>query len=294
MGDLVCGSGLRRWSRPRRVPDRPSWPDRDNGHDGADPHQDHPGRRRTDAPAGGGERVLAPVAGDLRSGAGSDVSVAGATVRSGSPGGDRPDQGIADHVWALVERAGALARKLSAIAIEAGLHDGDPISVTPTRAAVAAAAHERAGDMIYLRQHWERQPPNRQAWLRWSLPLAALALLIGADWWHLQRAGVASTATVRELLGRVGYTCAISAVVMVLGVRRWPLQSLGLFGLLMGLAGLFLRVIARMGPQPVGERERDLIQAALDIGSIVLLVGLIVWGIGRVRGRAPEAPTNGI
>ena len=143
-------------------------------------------------------------------------------------------------------------------------------------------------------QWWNRQPTRRQTVIRWAGPLAALSLLIAADWWHLQRAGIANSETARDLLRRVGLTCAVSAFVMAFGVRRWPLQSLGLFGLLLGLAGLFIRVIARWGPQPVSERERDLIQAALDIGSIVLLLGLIVWGISRLRGRGEPSPTNGV
>lgn len=141
---------------------------------------------------------------------------------------------------------------------------------------------------------WDRQPARRQALIRWGVPLVGLALLIAGDWWHLQREGIASSTTARELLRRVGLTCAVSAFVMAFGVRRWPLQSLGLFGLLLGLAGLFVRVIARWGPQPVSERERDLIQAALDVGSILLLIGLVVWAMGRLRGNAPAAPTNGV
>lgn len=140
---------------------------------------------------------------------------------------------------------------------------------------------------------WDALPPRRQALIRWAGPLLALAVVITLDWWRLQTKGVATGETTRELLGRVGYTAAACVAVMLLGVRRWPLQSLGLLSLLVGLAGLCVRIVARWGPQPVGERERDLIQAALNVGSIVLLIGLLIWFAGRLLGRGADAPTNG-
>lgn len=145
-----------------------------------------------------------------------------------------------------------------------------------------------------MRRWWLRQSQRRQRWIRWGGPLLALVLLLALDWWHLQREGVASVDTARGLLRRVGVTCGVSAIVMLAGVRRWPLQSLGLFSMLLGIAGLFVRVIAKWGPQPVPERERDLIQASLDVGSIVLLLGLVIWGISRLRGRGAPSPTNGV
>lgn len=140
---------------------------------------------------------------------------------------------------------------------------------------------------------WEALPGRRQGLIRWAGPLVALAVVIGIDWWRLQRQGVISPETTRELFGRVGYTAAGCVVVMALGVRRWPLQSLGLFAFLIGIAGLCVRLVARWGPQPVGEREKDLIQAALNVGSITLLIGLVIWAIGRLFGRGERAPTNG-
>ena len=144
-----------------------------------------------------------------------------------------------------------------------------------------------------IRSRWDAMPERRRVLLRWGLPLLGLGVLIALDWWHLQQQGIATPRTGRQLLGRVGIASAVSALVMMIGVRRWPIQSLGLFSMLIGLAGLFVRLSARIGPQPVGERERDAIQAALDVGSILLLAGLIIWAVSRLRGRGPADLMDG-
>lgn len=127
------------------------------------------------------------------------------------------------------------------------------------------------------RSWWVRRSPQTRAWLRWGLPLLALlALSVPFYVWHWH-AGVAKPGEGRALLTRVGFVCALCCLVLLIGQRRWDVRALGILALLGGIAGLFLRVIGRRGPQPVGEPERDLIQTALDVGSAVLFVGLIWW-----------------
>lgn len=134
---------------------------------------------------------------------------------------------------------------------------------------------------------WDRQPPRRQAVVRWGGPLLMAALVVGADWLWRHHQGVVAPRTARALLLRVGTVLAIAALVKLVFARRWPLQDLGHLLVILGVAGLFVRVIGRWGPQPVHEWERDLIQALLDVGAVTLLAGLVLWVALRYVPRSP-------
>lgn len=140
---------------------------------------------------------------------------------------------------------------------------------------------------------WEALPHRRRAILRYVLPLIGLGTGLAINWAFLRRHGSPTTREAEVLLNQVGWTLVLGMATMLSGVRRWPLQSLGLFALLFGIAGLFIRVFAKQGPQPVGANELLLIQAALSLGSKLLVLGLIIWFVGRLLGRGKDAPTNG-
>jgi hypothetical protein len=87
----------------------------------------------------------------------------------------------------------------------------------------------------------------------------------------------------------------LAAVVMLIGARKWRVQGLGLLAFLFGVGDFFVRLIGQWGPQPVGERERDLVQALLDVGGVGLFLGLLIWFTFRIIGRgATDAPSDDI
>ena len=131
--------------------------------------------------------------------------------------------------------------------------------------------------MKLARDWWGDRSPQERGWLRWGLPLASSALLVAADWlWH-DRAGVTTPDDGRILLMRVGFVCAAAVAVMLIGTRRWSLQLVGVFWLLVGIAGLLIRAVGHWGPQPVPEWERDLIQSSLEVGGGLAFLGFLLW-----------------
>lgn len=126
--------------------------------------------------------------------------------------------------------------------------------------------------------------------------MLAFGAVVALDWLWRDHEGVATPAEGRRTLLRAGIACAVAVAVMLAGYRRWPVQGLGLLGTLIGFAGLCVRVLARWGPQPVTEPERDLIHAFLDVGPPTLVLGLAIWIVSRRADGAggepqPEIPT---
>jgi len=107
-------------------------------------------------------------------------------------------------------------------------------------------------------------------------------VLVALDWWRYHLAGVASSAEGRALLLRVGVALGLALALKLALTRRWSVQDVGIAWVLVGVAGLAIRLMARWGPQPASEWERDLIQSALDVGSVVLLIGLLALTLARL------------
>lgn len=128
---------------------------------------------------------------------------------------------------------------------------------------------------------------------RYLLPLVLLCLVVGLDWLRLHVNGIATREEARHLFTRIGVVAALAAIVMVAGARRWRVQGIGLLTFLVGCAGLFARVLGQWGPQPTDEWERDLYQATLDVGGVLLFVGLVLWLLARwIRHVGSDAPTE--
>jgi hypothetical protein len=138
-----------------------------------------------------------------------------------------------------------------------------------------------------LRRRWDRCPDRCRAVLRWLLPLLALAVLVAMEWWRLQRSGPAGPVEARNLFRWVGGACAVAVVAMLAFNRKWTVQGLGLLAIVAAVAGFMLRLLGRVGDPP-REGERDLIQALFDVGAPVLLVGLLLLGVARIRGRGKD------
>lgn len=143
------------------------------------------------------------------------------------------------------------------------------------------------------REWWERRAPRTRAALRWGLPLLAAALAVLADWLYRRAQGVASRAEGQTLLFRVGVVFAVCAVVKVGFTRRWTVQDLGMAITKIGTAGLCVRALGRRGPQPMAEWERDLIQSLLEVGGLILLIGLVLWAIASRRQPADAENATG-
>jgi len=148
-----------------------------------------------------------------------------------------------------------------------------------------------------MREWWDGLTNRQRAVLRWSLPLIAVALLVLLDWWRYHLAGVATVQEGRKLLERTGYILVLAVVLKLVLTRQWPPADLGWVYTIAGVAGLLIRVLGGGGYARTSETERDMIQAVLDVGSFVLLVGLILLGIRRFVPRrqptATEYPTDG-
>ena len=114
---------------------------------------------------------------------------------------------------------------------------------------------------------------------RWWTPLLVFSVIATLDWARLHHNGIATSAESRRLFFLIGIAVIVSAGLKLIYSRAWPLQELGHLGLLLGLAGLSLRIIGRLGPQPTPEWQRDVIQALLDTGSAALLLGMVLWVI---------------
>jgi hypothetical protein len=124
---------------------------------------------------------------------------------------------------------------------------------------------------------WLRHP-----WATYLVPLLAFILVVALDWVRLDREGVASPQEARELLYRVGVAAYVAALFVLLFTRSWSLQQLGLLGLLIAGAELKVRLIARAGPQPVREWERDITQATFEVSMIAILVALFMYAAVRI------------
>ena len=137
--------------------------------------------------------------------------------------------------------------------------------------------------MKRLQRWWVAQSERRQAVMRWGLPLLGVSILVALVWAYHHAQGVATRDQARDLLARVGFVCLLSAVVMLIGTRKWRIQGLGLMLQLLGEAGFYVRAVDRLGPWPLYEWERDLYQSLLDVGSVLLALGLVVWFLSRRR-----------
>jgi hypothetical protein len=124
--------------------------------------------------------------------------------------------------------------------------------------------------------------PERHPWATYLVPLLAFILVVALDWVRLDREGVASPQEARELLYRVGVAAYVAALFVLLFTRSWSLQQLGLLGLLIAGAELKVRLIARAGPQPVREWERDITQATFEVSMIAILVALFMYAAVRI------------
>lgn len=139
--------------------------------------------------------------------------------------------------------------------------------------------------MSRIRAWWASRSPRQRAWLRWGGPMAGSAALAALDWLRYHRAGVAGMDEARQLLLRVGVALLLAAIVKLGFTRRWTFADIGIVWVLAGVAGLIIRVVVGRGPQPMAEWERDIIQAALDIGTLLLLIGLALLAPARLLGR---------
>ena len=129
-----------------------------------------------------------------------------------------------------------------------------------------------------LRTRWEAMTNRQRDWIARTWPLFASGLLVAADWIWRQSEGVVEpgSPTSRRLLFRVGVAFVLWAVIKILFTRRWTFDGIGAVWALLGVAGAFIRVAAGWGPTP-DEWERDLIQSAMDVGGVIMLLGLPVW-----------------
>jgi hypothetical protein len=145
--------------------------------------------------------------------------------------------------------------------------------------------------MTRTRRFWDRRTARQRAFLRWAAPLAGSALLALPLWWWHHAQGPTTPEEGRLLLGRVGAVLLLVAALIVVGTRTWSPLVLALTWLSAGVGGVFVRLVWRRGPQPVGEAERDAMQAALEVGVGVALVGIVAWiallAMGRRRRTGP-------
>jgi hypothetical protein len=137
-----------------------------------------------------------------------------------------------------------------------------------------------------------RQSPNRRATIRWWVPLLLGLVLVQLDWVYRHSSGVASQGTARALLTRVGIVLIISMCLKAALTRVWTLQDLGKVLTLIGVGGLFIFLFARQGPQPTPEWARDYIHALLEVGSTMIILGLILHLIARLRLRRRRSHYN--
>jgi hypothetical protein len=108
------------------------------------------------------------------------------------------------------------------------------------------------------------------------LPILLVAILIGLDWVRHHYEGVVAPTTGRTLLFRVGVVVVVAAITKLLLTRRWTLQDLGFVSILLGVGGFLIRILYRLGPQPVPEWERDLMQSMLEVGLVLMILGLFL------------------
>jgi hypothetical protein len=137
--------------------------------------------------------------------------------------------------------------------------------------------------MIAIRVWYRRRTRRQRALIRWGGPLLLALVVVQADWLYRHYSGVASVQTGRSLLIRVGALLAVSMVVKLALTRGWTVQDVGIVLTIFGSAGLMVRIIGRWGPQPVSEPERDYIHSLLEVGGTILLGGIVLVAVSRVR-----------
>ena len=139
--------------------------------------------------------------------------------------------------------------------------------------------------MRRIRGWWGDCPDRCQSVLRWGIPLLGVLILVALDWWRYRLSGVATPDEARTLFLLVGSALLLAAAFKLILTTKWTVQDVGWVVAMIGVGGLFVRILGRWGRQPVGENERDAIQASLDVGAILLLIGLAMLAWSRWRQR---------
>ncbi len=130
--------------------------------------------------------------------------------------------------------------------------------------------------------------------LRRLAPMLILAALLAADWTWRHFDGVATPAQGRSVLLRSGLTCGAAAIFILVRIRPRSADGLGHIALLAAVSGLFVRLLAGVGPQPTPEWERDMIHAGLDVGPPLILIGVIAWEVREHLDRTKKLTHPGL
>jgi hypothetical protein len=121
--------------------------------------------------------------------------------------------------------------------------------------------------------------------LRWTLPLFALAGTIYAVWLLWFHRHLSTPRTDGQLLACVGLAYLIAIGFLLFFTRRWTMRALGQIATYGADAALYLGVGASaLGWWPPYSRdELNLIRSGFVVGSACLVVGLFAWAIQRRR-----------
>lgn len=139
-----------------------------------------------------------------------------------------------------------------------------------------------------IRLWWYGLSEEGQARLkRWAPPAGTLILVV-AIWQYLNIHGEWITND-RNLIKTIGFASGFAAVVTLLGNRRWSLLRLGLWCYLIGDAGMLIRVLGNVGPQPVGASELNLIRALFSVGVAGIIISSTTWTIRTRAGTHVES-----
>ena len=137
--------------------------------------------------------------------------------------------------------------------------------------------------MLRIQGWYKRRTSQQLTWIRWGTPLLIALILVQFDWIYRHTQGVATREVAQSLFYRLGITLTFVVVLKTGLTRGWTVQDVGIVVTLVGIIGLFIRLLAQWGPQPVQEWERDYIHAFLDVGVILLFFGIFLTSIARVR-----------
>lgn len=142
--------------------------------------------------------------------------------------------------------------------------------------------------MDRIRLFWLRRTERQRAVLAYVLPLALFLVMIFVVWTYHHHHGVTTPGEARDLMTRVGLASYLAVVMMLALTRSWPMQSLGLLGMLFAGAELKYRFIARQGRQPPPEWERDLVQATFEVAVLFVVLSMLLYGFAHVSARRPR------
>lgn len=131
------------------------------------------------------------------------------------------------------------------------------------------------------RNWWDCRTERQRSLLRYFGPLVLFLVLVAVDWLRFHIEGRASQPETRQLFIRVGLGAYLACAAILISTRRWSLQVLGTAAVFFAGGELKYRLLAKEGPQPVAEWERDMTQAFFEIGTLAVIVSVLVYLLFR-------------